>query len=91
VRPSRAQTIFTTLPLRRQRVQIFMVVWVLPTIVWILRRLGFQTLRVLFFAWLTLFPVTVPLPHISHLRAIYFLPWISVFLDGTTYRKYPDM
>jgi hypothetical protein len=79
------------LPQRRQRVQIFIVVWVLPTIVWTLRRFGFHTLRVLFFAWLTLLPVTVPLPHISHLRAIDFLPWSSVFLDVTTYPKYPDV
>jgi hypothetical protein len=67
-------TTFTTLPERRQRVQILMVVFVLPIIVWILRRLGFHTLRVLFFAWLTLFPVTVPFPHMSHLRAIDCLP-----------------
>jgi hypothetical protein len=62
------------LPVRRQRVQILIVVFVLPTMVWIFKRLGFHTLRVLFLAWLTLFPVTVPFPHISHLRAIDCLP-----------------
>ena len=60
--------------------QIFNVVFVRPTIVWIFRRLGFQTLRVRFLAWLTLFPVTVPLPHMSHLRAIKCLPSISELL-----------
>jgi hypothetical protein len=40
--------------------------------------LGFQTLRVLFFAWLTLFPVTVLFPHMSHTRAIVFLPSIEI-------------
>jgi hypothetical protein len=52
-----------------------------------LRRFGFQTLRVRFFAWLTLLPETVPLPHISHLRAIDCLPWILGLLEPTTYRK----
>ena len=32
---------------------------------------GFQTLFVLLLAWLTLFPLIVPLPHISHLLAIF--------------------
>jgi hypothetical protein len=41
------------LPLRRQRVQTFIVVFVLPTMVRTLRRLGFQVRRVRFFAWLT--------------------------------------
>jgi hypothetical protein len=57
-----------------QRVQTFSVVLDFPTMVrteWIL---GFQVLLVLFFAWLTLFPVTVLLPHMSHLRAMVFLP-----------------
>jgi len=74
----RGYTALTTLPLRRQRVQIFRVVLVLPTMAWTLWRLGFQTLRVRFFAWLTLFPVTVPLPHMSHLRAMVSLAFILV-------------
>jgi hypothetical protein len=65
-------------------VQIFIVVRVVPTMVWILRRFGFQTLRVLFFAWLTLLPVTVPFPHISHLRAIGVLPLSSLFPKAET-------
>jgi len=32
--------------------------------------LGFHVLLVLLFEWLTLFPVVVPLPHISHFQAM---------------------
>jgi hypothetical protein len=67
----------TTLPLRRQRVQTLRVVLLLPTNVRTFTRLGFQVLRVLLWAWLTLFPAVVDFPHISHLRAMIFLPKID--------------
>ena len=65
----------------------FRVVLVFPTMVWTLRRLGFHTLRVLFLAWLTLFPETVPFPHMSHLRAIGSLPSVSCIFRGEKYPK----
>jgi hypothetical protein len=60
----------TTFPLFKQRVQTFMVFFFEPTIVFTFTRFGFQTRRKAFFAWLTVLPLTVPFPQISHRLAI---------------------
>jgi len=53
-----------------QVVQILIVFLVLPTMVFIDWMLALKTLFCLFFEWLTVFPVVVPFPQISHLRAM---------------------
>jgi hypothetical protein len=60
------------LPLRRQRVQTFSVSLEDPTMARTLWMFGFHVRRTLLFEWLTLLPVTVPFPHMSHLRAMVF-------------------
>ena len=55
-------------------VQILILFFWPSTMVFILWMLAFQTLFCLFFEWLTVFPVVVPFPQISHLRAIWYLP-----------------
>jgi hypothetical protein len=72
-----AYTFLVIISLLRQRAQIFRVIGVPPISVFTLIRLGFQVRRVLFFAWLTLLPVTVCFPHISQVRDISILPYRS--------------
>lgn len=73
-------TAFCTFPVLRQRVHIFIVFFFPSISACIFTRFGFQTLLVLLCAWLTLFPAIVPFPHISHLRAIVFLPLTCILV-----------
>jgi hypothetical protein len=64
------QAAFVINPERRHREQTF-IRTVLPSLtVLILWRLGYQTFRVLLWAWLTLWPKTGPFPQISQTFAI---------------------
>jgi len=50
--------------------------------------LGFHTRLVLLWAWLILFPVTVPFPHISHRLAIFFLDIETIlYFESVTITK----
>jgi len=64
------QPTFFTLPERMQRVQTCMRTWdpCGPTAL-IDCRFGLDTFLVLLFAWLTLFPLSLPFPQISHVPA----------------------
>jgi len=55
-------------------VQIFILFAAPLTSTFIVCRFGSHLLRVLLWAWLTLLPVTGPLPHISHFLAIFIFP-----------------
>jgi phosphoribosyl 1,2-cyclic phosphate phosphodiesterase len=69
--------ILTTLPLFKHRAHTFRVVFVLPTRVFTFMRLGRHTRRRAFLEWLTLLPLTVPFPQISHRLAIILPPCIN--------------
>ena len=60
-----------TAPERMQRVQTLMCLLLLSLVATLIFcKLGNQRRLVLLWAWLTLFPVAGPLPHISHFLAI---------------------
>jgi hypothetical protein len=63
-----------------QRLQAFIDLAVPPVFARTFCIFGFHLLRVLLWAWLTLFPVTGPLPHMSHVLAILCL-CLRIFIN----------